>query len=361
MKITHYETRILQTPADNPFALNVDFEGTREFVTLELGTDEGIEGIGVTFHGGTLFGALRQAVDTLAELAIGENPLHTEAIAGKLWDAARTSGPGGIFNLARSAIDMALWDIKGKAFNQPLCNLIGGYRDRAPVYASGGLMRTFSFDSLAKTAAHIVDLGFKQMKMQLGGEPTVAQELARARVVREAIDPEIDLMVDLNMLWDVNQAITVGRRLEPLHLFWLEDVVAYDDYQGLARVADALDTPIATGEYHYSLRAFRHMMELRSVDVVMIDIQRIGGITPWLKVAGMAEAFNLPVASHVMPEVQVHLIAGIPNGLTVEYMPWTVPLFEEIPAIEDGQIVVPSKPGLGLAFDRAAIRRYQIG
>lgn len=360
MKITYYKTRILQTPADNPFAVGVEFEGTREFVALELGTDEGIEGIGVTFHGGALFVALRQAVDALAELVIGENPLHIEAIAAKLWDAARTCGPAGIFNLARSAIDMALWDIKGKAFDQPLCSLVGGYRDRAPVYASGGLMRTFPFESLAETAAHIVDLGFRQMKMQLGGEPTVSRELERARVVREAIGPEIDLMVDLNMLWDVNQSITIGRRLEPLHLFWLEDVVAYDDYHGLARVADALDTPIATGEYHYSIRAFRHMMEARSIDVVMIDIQRVGGITPWLKAAGMAEAFNLPVASHVMPEVQVHLIAGIPNGLTVEYMPWTVPLFEETPTIENGEILVPRKPGLGLALDREAIRRYQI-
>ena len=137
--------------------------------------------------------------------------------------------------------------------------------------------------------------------------------------------------------------------------------MAHDDFQGLARVADALTTPIAAGEYHYGITPFRHMLEARSIDIVMIDLLRVGGITQWMKVAGMAEAFNLPVVSHLLPEVHVHLVAAIPNGLTVEYMPWTLRLFEEAPAIEDGQLVVPPRPGLGLAFDPAAIKRYQVG
>ena len=105
---------------------------------------------------------------------------------------------------------------------------------------------------------------------------------------------------------------------------------------------------------------FRHLLEARSIDIVMIDLLRVGGITQWMKVAGMAEAFNLPVVSHLIPEIHVHLIAAIPNGLTVEYMPWTLQLFEETPKIEDGQLVVPDKPGLGLAFDQAAIKKYEI-
>ena len=136
---------------------------------------------------------------------------------------------------------------------------------------------------------------------------------------------------------------------------------ATDDYPGLARVADALTTPIAAGEYVYGIAPFRHLLEARAIDVVMIDLVRVGGITQWLKVAGMAEAFNLPVVSHLVPEIHVHLIAAIPNGLTVEYMPWTLGLFEETPALEQGQLVVPNKPGLGLAFDQAAIKRYQVG
>jgi L-alanine-DL-glutamate epimerase-like enolase superfamily enzyme len=332
----------------------------RQFVTLELGTDEGIEGIGITFFGGPLTRALREAVEGLGSLIIGDDPIRVEAIADKLWRAASGSGPGGIFTLALSAIDIALWDIKGKALGLPVSTLLGGHRDRVPTYASGALMRPMPTDYLQEAGPRLVGMGFKQMKTQLGAEPTVAKEIERIRVLREGIGEDIDLMCDINQLWDVNQAIEIGRRIEEYHLFWLEDVVAHDDYQGLARVADALTTPICAGEYHYGIRPFRHMLEARSIDIVMIDLLRAGGITQWMKIAGMAEAFNVPVVSHLIPEIHVHLIAAIRHGLTVEYMPWTLRLFEETPAIEDGQIVVPQKPGLGLKFDEGALRQFQV-
>jgi L-alanine-DL-glutamate epimerase-like enolase superfamily enzyme len=361
MKVTHVKTRILQTPADNPLVVGLPVgRETREFVTLDLGTDAGVEGIGLTFFGGPLTKALREAVEALGALTIGENPLHVEAIVAKLRRATSGAGPGGIFTLALSAIDLALWDIKGKALQQPLCTLLGGHRERVPTYASGALMRPHPMDYLAEAGPRLVGMGFRQMKTQLGAEPTVGREVERIRVLRQAIGDDIDLMCDINQLWDVNQAIDIGRRVEPYHLFWLEDVVAHDDYQGLARVADALTTPICAGEYHYGIRPFRHMLEARSIDIVMIDLLRVGGITQWMKVAGMAEAFNLPVVSHLIPEMHVHLIAAIPNGLTVEYMPWTLCLFTETPALENGQLVVPKKPGLGLEFDPAAIKRFQI-
>src|SRR6185312_11804974 len=181
------------------------------------------------------------------------------------------------------------------------------------------------------------------------------------RRIRDVIGPEVRLMCDINQRWTVPEAFSIGERLEPYHLHWLEDVTTCDDYQGLARITDKLKTPIAGGEYVWGIAPFRQMLEARSVDYVMIDLVRVGGITQWMKVAGMAEAFNLPVVSHLIPEVHVHLIAAIPNGLTVEYMPWTLRLYEETPKIEGGQLVVPDKPGLGLAFDQAAIKKYQVG
>ena len=360
MKLTRSTTRVLSTPADNPLVVGVPQPGTREFVTLELDTDEGIQGIGITFFGGPLTPALREAVDNMCELIIGEDPMSVEAVVDKLRLAASGAGPEGIFTLALSAIDMALWDIKGKALDQSVCSLLGGYRDRAPTYASGALMRPMNLEYLAEAGPRLVDMGFKQMKTQMGAEPTAEREVARMRVMREAVGPDIDLMCDVNQLWDVNQAIDIGSRVEEYHLFWLEDVVAKDDYQGLARVADALTTPICAGEYVYGIRPFRHMLEARSIDIVMIDLLRVGGITQFKKVAGMAEAFNLPVVSHLVPEIQVHTVAAIPNGLTVEYMPWSLRLFEETPAIEDGEIVVPDRPGLGLKFSEDAIRQYQV-
>ena len=365
MKVTRARTRVLRTPADNLLVVGIPpGEGARDFVTLELETDEGIDGIGLTFipalGASPLTPALRSAVDSLAEMVVGEDPMPVEAIASRLGDAAGGAGPGGIFTLALSAVDMALWDIKGKALGQSVCSLLGGYRDRVPAYASGALMRTQNVEYLEEAGPRLVAMGFKQMKTQLGGEATVARELERIRVLREGIGEDIDLMCDINQLWSVHQAIDIGRRLEEYHLYWLEDVVAHDDYQGLARVADALTTPIAAGEYHYGITPFRQMVEARSIDIVMIDLLRVGGITQWRKVAGMAEAFNLPVVSHLIPEIHVQLMAAVPNGLTVEYMPWTLRLFEETPALEDGEIVVPQKPGLGLKFSEEALKKYQV-
>jgi L-alanine-DL-glutamate epimerase-like enolase superfamily enzyme len=361
MKITHVTTRHLRTPGDNPLVVGLPAPtDTREFVTLELGTDQGLVGIGVTFFGGALTPALKVAVNGLANLLIGDDPTQTEAVTAKLRRAAGSSGPGGILTLALSAIDIACWDLKGKAVGQSVCALLGGLRDRAPTYASGALMRPHPVDYLAKAGPRLRDMGFRQMKMQCGSEPTVAASVERVRVMRESIGPDVDLMCDINQLWSVNQAIEVGRRIEPYHLFWLEDPTAHDDFPGLARIADALTAPLAAGEYHYGIAPFRHMLEARSIDIVMIDLLRAGGVTHWMKIAGMAEAFNLPVVSHLIPEIHVHLIAAIPNGLTVEYMPWTLRLFEETPPIEKGQLVVPKKPGFGLAFDQAAIKKYEV-
>src|ERR1700675_2911996 len=362
MKITHVTTRVLRTPADNPLVVGLPAPtDTREFVTLELETDQGLVGIGLTFFGGALTPALKAAVDALAGLIVGDDPTQVEAIVAKLRRAAGGSGPGGIFALALSAVDIACWDLKGKAMGQSVCALLGGLRDRARTYASGALMRPHPVDYLAKAGPRLVSMGFTQMKMQCGSEPTVAASVERVRVMRDAIGPDVDLMCDINQLWSVNQAIEVGRRIEPYHLFWLEDPTTHDDYPGMARIADALTTPIAAGEYHYGIVPFRHLLEARSIDIVMIDLVRAGGITQWMKVAGMAEAFNLPVVSHLVPEIHVHLIAAIPNGLTVEYMPWTLQLYEETPSLEGARLVVPKKPGLGLAFDQAAIKRYQVG
>jgi L-alanine-DL-glutamate epimerase-like enolase superfamily enzyme len=361
MKISSLETRIVRLPADEPLAGGPATPGaTRDIVIVRLRTDQGIEGIGYTFFGAALTAALRQAVEALGALAVGEDPLRNEAVTAKLRAACAGSGPGGLLTLALSAIDIALWDIRGKALGLPLWQMVGGCRERVPTYASGALMRTFPLEHLVKAGPRLVAAGFRQMKTQLAlpGETSPVREVERIRRMREAVGPDIDLMCDINQRWRVEQAIDIGRRIEEVRLYWLEDVTTADDYQGLARVTAALSTPVAGGEYLYGPAPFRQMLEARSVDIVMIDLMRAGGITGWLKIAGMAEAWNLPVVSHLVPEIHVHLIAAIPNGLTVEYMPWTFKLFEEVPVPVKGELAVPMKPGLGLAFDAAALKRY---
>jgi L-alanine-DL-glutamate epimerase-like enolase superfamily enzyme len=364
MKIKRIQSQIVKLPADEPLAGGTGFyRQFFEFIALLVETEDGIEGIGVTFFGWALTPALKQAVDQLGELVIGEDPLRIEAIGRKLRSAAYGAGPGGISTLAVSAIDMALWDIKGKVLGQSLAAMLGALRDRVPTYASGALSRTSPLDQVLKSAGVLVEKGFQQMKMQLAlpGETTPRKEAERARLIREAVGPDIDLMCDINQRWSVNQAIDIGRRIEDVHLFWLEDVTAHDDYPGLARVAQALATPLAGGECLYGITPFRHMLEARSVDIVMIDLLRAGGIANWMKIAGMAEAFNAPVVSHLLPEIHVHLISSIPNGLTVEYMPWSFNLFKEVPVPVKGELVVPTKPGLGLTFKRQIMERFHTG
>jgi len=337
MKIASYQATTLSVPEDDPLANMPEEAGRmRPIVILRLRTDDGIEGIGLTFYGGRMTRSLHAAVEDLAALTVGEDPLRIENIVQKLRKAAGDScGPGGIFTLALSAIDLALWDIKGKALRQPLWKLLGGHRDRVPTYASGSLRRGLSDDQAQRAARILVQKGFREMKTQMAlpGSPTPAEEVRRVRVVRDAIGPDIKLMCDINQRWRPEQAIDIGSRAEDVGLFWLEDVTTADDYQGLARVTAALKTPIAGGEYLWGIAPFRQMIEAHSVDIVMIDLVRVGGVSQWMKVAGMAEAFNLPVVSHVMPEMLVHVVAACPNGLTVEYMPWMLALYEETPKI----------------------------
>ena len=360
MKIKSIRSHVLRVPLDEPLAGGPPyFRSHNQFVILRVETEDGIEGIGATFFGGALSATLKHAVDQLGELIVGEDPLRVEAITQKLRSAAASAGPGGILTLAISGIDMALWDIKGKLLGQSLGTMLGGLRDRVPTYASGALVRAYPLDHLVKAAQLLVDRGFKQMKTQLAlpGDTAPAKEVERARLIREAAGPDIDLMCDINQRWSVHQAIEIGKRVEDVHFFWLEDVTVHDDYTGLARVADALITPLAGGECLYGITPFRHMIEAHSVDIIMIDLNRVGGISNWMKVAAMAEAFNLPVVSHLFPEIHVHLVSAIPNGLTVEYMPWSFRLFEEVPVPVNGELVVPTKPGLGLQFNRD-IDRY---
>ena len=362
MKIRSADVRHVRLPLEEPIVNAPPFPGMmRDFITLQLRTEDGIEGIGVTAFGGRLVAALKSAVAELGSLIVGDDPLEAEAIEAKLRAAAAPCLPGGIATLALSAIDIALWDIRGKAFDAPLWKLLGGLRGQVPAYASGALMRTTPTDRITPAAVALVKKGYRQIKTQMAvGELSDAQEIERIRLIREIVGPDIALMVDINQRWKAHEAISIGRRIEDIGLAWLEDPIAATDYQGLAKVADALATPVCAGEYLYGIEPFQQLMRHGSVDIVMIDLLRVGGVTPWMKVAGMAEAFNLPVVSHLLPEIHVHLVAAALNGLVVEYMPWTWRLFEDPPVPENGMLKVPEGPGLGLRFAPGLFEAYAV-
>src|SRR6266480_7750568 len=206
MKIASLETGIVLLPNDEPLGgFSENPNAKNPIVWLKLRSDDGIEGLGVCYFGGALTRTLRHAVDELGALTIGEDPLRVEAIAAKLRAAAGSAGPGGIFHLALSALDMALWDIRGKALGLPLWELLGGARERVPTYASGALMRGLSLDRVVSAAGRLKEKGFREMKTQLAlpGETTPAKEVERMVRVREAIGPDIKLMCDINQRWRV--------------------------------------------------------------------------------------------------------------------------------------------------------------
>lgn len=362
MKIQQVKVNFVRMPIEEPLVGAVPMTGMlREFFTIQVLTDDGLEGIGVTTFGGKIARTMKTALEEFGELITGDDPLRIGEVLAKLRAASAVCGPGGVATLALSAFDIALWDIRGKVFGVSLARLLGAARNEVPAYASGALSRTTPTDKLERAAAALVEKGYRQIKTQMAVEGlNAAQEIERIRLVRDAVGPETNLMVDINQRWGVHEAISIGRRIEDLGLGWLEDPTRCDDYDGLAKIADALATPICAGEYLYGIEPHRQTLSQHSVDIAMIDLVRVGGVTPWLKVAGMAEAFNRPVASHLLPEIHVHLVAAIPNGLVVEYMPWTWRLFENPPIPDKGKIAVPIGPGLGLNFAPDLFTKYGV-
>ena len=327
------------------------------FITLKLRTDDGVEGVAYAGYTSPLLTkGLKAVVDAVAEMAVGRDPHEADATAKRLLEEVGEGSPAGLVMRAVAAIDVALWDIRGKALGMPVWKLLGASSGVVPTYASGFLWRHYDLHALAATAVELVSQGFRAMKFRIGGEATTEAELVRLRTVREAVGDGVDVMVDVNQGWSVNKAVEVGREMVDYGLFWLEDPTHFQDYAGLAQIAEALETPIAAGEYHYGIEPFRHMLEARSVDIVMVDLMRVGGITQWMEVARMAEAHGLPVVTHLATEVLGHALAAAPNGLYVEHMPWTFSLFEEVPQMNaEGRLVMPEAPGLGLVFDEARL------
>ncbi|MBI2872691.1 MAG: mandelate racemase/muconate lactonizing enzyme family protein [Chloroflexi bacterium] len=360
--IKEARTSLLEVSLDRPFlAGGLYMVSSVPHVLLRLRDGDGTEGVSYLYtHSHLLIRSLRTLLEDMTALTVGEDPMDIEAIRAKLRLATNWGGPGGVVMAALATVDVALWDLKGKLLGQPLYRMLGGFRDRVPTYASGALWRNFSLKELQEAASRFVQQGFRAMKLRLGSEPSAEKEVERMRVVREAVGPDVDVMVDINQTWTPHQAVRIGRMLEEHNLYWLEDPVDHQDVRGSARVAHAITAPVTAGEYHWGMPPLRVLLENEAVDILMVDLMRVGGITDWMKAAGMAEGFRVPVASHICPEVLCHTVAAVPNGLTVEYMPWSFRILEEPPKVEKGMLVLPQHPGTGVRLDERAVKQYAV-
>ena len=363
MKIQTYETSVVSLPREaGPLTggLGDGKSSTSDFVTIKIHSDVGVVGIGYAgFTSSIMLKPLKVTIDALLEEIIGEDSDRIDSLTNKLYSLAGSGAPAGLLTRAISGIDVALWDLKGKLLNQPIYKLLGGSHNQVKTYASGYLWRNFDLDRLQKKASELIDEGYDAMKFRLGGEDSPAKEIERMKVMREAVGADVTLMVDVNQGWDVNTSISIGRKLEEYNLYWLEDPVYHQDYAGLSRISNTLDIPIANGEYHYGIEPFKTLIDYKSVDIVLIDLLRAGGISAWMKIAHLAEINNLKIASHLATETLLHCVAASPNGLWVEHMPWTFAMFEHEPIVKDGYMILSDAPGIGVDFDESALKKYK--
>jgi L-alanine-DL-glutamate epimerase-like enolase superfamily enzyme len=337
-----------------PTALTDSMHG--EMLAFELNTvrvrdADGQEGVGYTFtcgrNGAAIDAVLRR---DFPEVAIGVDADRIEFLWKRLWWASHYGGRGGPTVLALSALDMALWDLKARRLGQPLWKLLGGHDARVRCYAGGIDLQLSTQDLLHQTDANL-ERGFRAIKMKVGRE-RLSEDVARVAAMRKHLGEGFALMADANMKWSVDQAIRAARAFQPYDLTWLEEPIIPDDVAGHARLVRDAGIPIAAGENLRTLWEFKQLVAEGGVTFPEPDVTNCGGITSFLKIAHLAEAFNLPVTSHGAHDVTVHLLAAVPNGDFLEAHGFGLDAYIAEPLrIAEGYAIAPDRPGHGIAFD----------
>lgn len=321
-------------------------------ITARIETDDGLEGLGYTYCVGDIGGSAIHALleDDLAPLLVGADARQIESLWQRMWWHVHFVGRGGLAAFALAALDVALWDLRGKAQGLPWWRLLGGADPQVPVYA-GGIDLQFPLDDLLAQADDFQAEGFRAIKMKIGRE-RLSEDVARVAAMRQHLGADFPLMADANMRWRVDEAVRAARSLAEFGLVWLEEPTIPDDVAGHIRIVREGGVPIATGENFHSVYEFQQMIAAGGVDFPEPDVATLGGVTPWLKVAHLAETHNLPVTTHGAHDLQVHLLAAIPNSSYLEAHGFGLERFiRHRMQIEDGRAIAPNRPGHGVEFD----------
>jgi L-alanine-DL-glutamate epimerase-like enolase superfamily enzyme len=333
---------------------------TQETPMVRITCADGAVGTGYSYTIGTggssVLALLR---DHLAPRLIGRDAAQVEAIWKDLFFATHATAVGAITSLALAAVDTALWDLKCRRAGEPLWQMAGGAQARVPVYTTEGGWLHHSAQQLVDEAVAAREQGFRGAKMKVG-KPTIAEDVARLAAVRAKVGDAFELMVDANQAFTVPEACRRAYAYRDLMLGWFEEPLPAEDLGGHVELAQKSTMPIAVGESLYHPSHFREYLERGACSVVQVDCARIGGITPWLKVAHLAEAFNVPVCPHFLMELHVSLTAAVPNGAWVEYIPQLDDVTTSRMAMADGHAIAPTTPGLGIEWDFAAIERLAV-
>lgn len=359
MKITGMRTIPLRRALEQPIGNATATISAFSYLAILLDTDEGLSGENVIF---TIrpeqLRLLDAMVHVLADAVIGRDPDDTEGFWAEAWKRINFIGFAGVSIMGISAIDGAMWDLRGRRRGLSISRLIGRRRDRVTTYASGGLWLTQSTDAMVRQAEDFARAGFKAMKLRLAGDAAI--DLPRLAALRQAVGPDASLMVDANQAMTAKAAIALARRMEAYDIAWFEEPVAAHDLTASSRVASAIPMPLASGENEYTRYGFARMIEAGAADLLMPDLQRVGGPSEFLKVAALAATHGLPVSSHLFPEMSLQLLGAIDGVHSLEHVDWYAPLYREALEFVDGAIVVPDRPGWGFTLDPEALRRFAI-
>lgn len=361
MKIVSIDSAMYQVPLAVPLSDSIHGEMPFfELITVRLRDDQGLEGLGYTYTVGAGGLAIHVLIDRyLKPDLLGQDPTRIEHLWERMWWRLHYSGRGGSASLAISAVDIALWDLAGKRQGTPLWRLLGGHNPRVKVYA-GGVDLQFPLDVLKEQAGRFLAQGYGAIKMKVG-RPRLSEDIARVEAIRELIGPDVPLMVDANMGWTAEQAIRASRALAEFDIYWLEEPTIPDNLAGHVRIARQGALPIATGENMHTLYEFQSFITAGAVAFPEPDVSNCGGITVWMKVAGLAQAHNLPVTSHGVHDLHVHTLAAVSNANYLEghgfgleqYLTHTL-------QIEKGEAIAPDRPGHGVELNWEKLEPHRV-
>jgi L-alanine-DL-glutamate epimerase-like enolase superfamily enzyme len=358
LRITDIQYVRMEFPGKTPVRWNsiiVSGGGPHKMEYLEVHTNQGIVGRSLPKGPSSIN---RGMINRIRD----ENPFDVERIWDRMYRYNRKPVAKGDYIKAIGSVDIALWDIIGKALNLPVYRVLGGFRKKIRVYAAGGYYEEGkTANDLAKEMEGYVSEGFNAVKMKVGGA-SFNEDVERVRAVRDAIGPDVDLLVDANNKWKAYEAILFGRAIQKYHPYWFEEPVEPDDFKGSAEVKQALDMAVVAGENEYTIWGCRDLIDAGAADILNLDTVKAGGITEFRKIAALAAAYHIPVAPHGSPHMAMHLQASLPNALIMETYPKVessynpvLPLYP----VKDGYVDVPDTPGLGIDPDPALVKKYK--